>query len=110
MRVAKPSTFVPGRFGVSALLHVFSLYSWCIGTASGAQMDSEQLQAYLDEPIEPPPAGVVPNLHNPANLNGLYIFTLVMCLLPATLAVWMRMFTKLILIRSFDYEDCKFSI
>ena len=75
--------------------------------AGKAQISPEQFQTLQNGPAGPPPPGVAPNLHDPANLDGLVILTLILCLTFATLAISMRMFTKLFLIRSFDYEDCK---
>lgn len=72
-----------------------------------AQLTSQQLDALLNGPAGPPPPGVRPNFDDPANLNGLVILTLTLCLVFATLAVLMRTYTKLFLIRSWDYEDCE---
>ncbi len=72
-----------------------------------AQLSSQQLEALLNGPAGPPPPGVRSNFNDPANLNDLVILTLTLCLVFAALTVLMRTYTKLFLIRSWDYEDCK---
>lgn len=74
--------------------------------AATAQLSPQQLQALLNAPAGAPPAGVTPNFSDPTNLNGLVILVLVLCLVFATMAVLMRVYTKCFLIRSWDYEDC----
>lgn len=69
----------------------------------------EQLQALLNGPAGTPPAGVVPNFDNPPNLNAFLIVTLTLALTFGTLAILMRMYTKLFIVRSTAYEDCTFS-
>ncbi len=69
----------------------------------------EQLQALLNGPAGEPPAGVLPNFQNPPNFNTFLILTLTLVLTFGTLAILMRMYTKLFIIRSVDYEDCTFT-
>ncbi len=69
----------------------------------------EQLQALLNGPAGKPPAGVLPNFQNPPNLNAFLILTLTLVLTFGTLAILMRMYTKLFIIRSVAYEDCTFT-
>lgn len=71
------------------------------------QLSSQQLETLLNGPAGPPPPGASSNFDDPPNINGLVILTLTLCLVFATLAVLMRTCTKLFLIRSWDYEDCK---
>ena len=68
----------------------------------------EQLHALLNGPAGTPPAGVVPSPQNPPNLNASLIVTLTLVLTFGTLAVFMRMYTKVFIIRSVAYEDCTF--
>lgn len=68
----------------------------------------EQLRALLNGTAGKPPAGVMPNLQNPPNLNAFLILTLTLALTFGTLAILMRMYTKLFIIRSVAYEDCTF--
>lgn len=65
------------------------------------------IQALLNGPATKPPVGVMSNLENPPNLDATIIPVLAICLTAATLAVFVRMFTKLFLLRSVAYEDCK---
>lgn len=67
----------------------------------------EQVQALSNGPAGAPPAGVTPEFDNPPNLNTLVTITMVFCVSFATLAVLIRMYTKVFLIRSVAYEDCK---
>ena len=53
-----------------------------------------------------PPPGVVPNLVHPLYLHTLSQFTLVLCLAVSTIAVALRIFTKVYLMRKFRGEDC----
>ena len=75
-----------------------------------AQISSQQLEELLNGPAGSPPPGITPNFEDPANLNKAVILTLTLCLTFATLAMLMRIYTKLFLIRSWDYEDCELFI
>ena len=72
-----------------------------------ATSTSEQLQVLLNGPAGTPPVGITPNFDGPPNLNAFVTLTLTFCVTFTTLAVFMRMYTKLFLIRSIAYEDCK---
>ncbi|KAF6239921.1 hypothetical protein HO173_001529 [Letharia columbiana] len=63
------------------------------------------IQTLLNGPAGTPPAGVVPNFQDPPNLNAFLILTLTLVLTFGSLAVLMRMYTKLFIIRSVAYED-----
>lgn len=54
-----------------------------------------------------PPAGVISNFHDPPNLDVFVILTIVLCATFATLAVLLRMYTKIFIIRALAWEDCK---
>lgn len=86
-----------------------STLDWAMMASSTTALSSEQLQMVLDGPAESPPAGIVPNFKNPANLNALIALTTTLCMTFGTLAVLIRMYTKVFLIRSLAYEDCKLS-
>ena len=73
-----------------------------------AAPNAEQLQTLLNGPAGSPPTGVVPNFHNPPNINAFLPLTLTLALTFGTSAICMRMYTKLFIIRSIDYEDCMF--
>ena len=65
------------------------------------------LQKLLQGPAGPPPAGVVSNFDNPQNHHNILYVTAALTLSFATCAVSIRIFTKLFLLRSMGYEDCK---
>lgn len=65
------------------------------------------LEALLNGPAAPPPAGVTSDFTDPANLHLIGTVVLIICLTLSTLAVLMRMYTKLFVIRSIAPEDCK---
>ena len=68
---------------------------------------SEQLNILLEKPAGTPPAGVVPNFQNPANHTTAVISISVICGIAVTTAVAIRMYTKILLIKSIACEDCK---
>jgi hypothetical protein len=70
-------------------------------------LSPEELQILLNGPAATPPAGVVPNFDDPPTLDAIIIPILTLCLTLATLAVLARAYTKLFIIRSIAYEDCK---
>lgn len=65
------------------------------------------LEALLNGPAAPPPAGVTSDFTDPANLHVVGTVVLVLCLTLSMLAVLIRMYTKLFIIRSIAPEDCK---
>lgn len=69
----------------------------------------QRLQALLDGPAGTPPAGVTPKFEDPQNLNAFLTLTLTLTLTFGTLAVLMRIYTKLFIIRSIACEDCRFT-
>ena len=66
-----------------------------------------ELQKLLDGPALAPPLGVEPNFVDPPNLKTLGLVVIILCLILPTLAVWMRMYTKLRIIRQVVAEDCR---
>ena len=76
--------------------------------ASTAVPSPEQLQTLLNRPAGTSPTGVVPNFQNPPNLKAFLPLTLALAMSFGTLAVCIRMYTKLFIIRSVAYEDCMF--
>ena len=98
-----PST--PGIFTYSLSNRLPSRYT--MATPSPSQ-SPEQMQAeLLNGPAAKPPVGVVPNFVDPTNLDTAVITVLSVCLIIGTLAVLIRTYTKLMLIKSIAYEDCK---
>ena len=70
---------------------------------------AELLQSMLDGPAGTPPVGELPHLKNSQNLNAVFISSLALALTFGTLAVVMRMYTKMLIIQSLSHEDCEFS-
>ena len=73
-----------------------------------ALLTPEQLQELLNGPAGTPPLHVQPNFDNPTSLHVYAIPTLVLSLTISTVALVVRMYTKLRIIRSLVVEDCKF--
>lgn len=66
------------------------------------------LRTLLERPAMSPPAGVMPNLHNPVNLDVYVVVTITLCVAFATVAVLLRMYTKIFILRVLAWEDCEF--
>ena len=71
--------------------------------------EQEKMLALLNGPAGAPPPGMTPNLVNPPNLDAIIIPTLSLCITVTTIVVVIRLYSKLFLIRSIAYEDCKSS-
>lgn len=75
-------------------------------------MSPEQTQAalrtLLEGPAMSPPAGVVPNFDDPANLDVYFNVTITLCIAFSTVAVILRMYTKVCILRVLAWEDCEF--
>ena len=71
-----------------------------------ASMTPAQLQALLDGPAESPPPGVIPNFVDPPSIYPQIIVTLVLTLCISTLALAIRTYTKLRVIKAWHLEDC----
>lgn len=54
-----------------------------------------------------PPAGRIPNFHDPPNLDAFVALTIALCVAFGTLAVVLRMYTKVFILRALAWEDCK---
>ena len=68
-----------------------------------------EYQMLLDGPAGTPPAGVVPNFASPPNLHIYINLTISLCFIFATLACFIRMYTRMVLLRSVGYDDCECS-
>lgn len=66
----------------------------------------ELLEARLNGPAMAPPPGLYSNFIDPSNLDVYVIITLVFCMTFSTVAVLVRMYTKIFLIRKVLVEDC----
>lgn len=67
-----------------------------------------ETQMKLDSPALVPPPGVRPDFFDPGNLHVVIISDLALCISISTLVFWMRMYTKLFIIRKTGWEDCNF--
>ena len=76
-------------------------------TTPSTSLNPEQLQELLNGPAGTPPVGVIPNLDDPPNLDTYVILTITVCMTFATVAVLLRIYTKILITRSLAYEDCK---
>ena len=56
-----------------------------------------------------PPAGVIPDFDHAPNLDIYVTMTITLCVIFATLAVLLRMYTKVFILRVLAWEDCKFT-
>ncbi|KAI2473712.1 hypothetical protein F4781DRAFT_438336 [Annulohypoxylon bovei var. microspora] len=65
----------------------------------------EEREAYLDGPALEPPSGVQPNFINPPNHDGVMIGVVTMCLILATIVVFIRTYSKLFVEKKFRLED-----
>lgn len=66
------------------------------------------IQNQLDGPALAPPPGVTPNFVNPPSFFTFSVVVVTLCLLFSTLAICMRMYTKLYIIRRVVLEDYVF--
>ena len=73
-------------------------------TSAMAKVD---FQALLEGPAGIPPKGTRPEFANPSNLQAIFDSTLALCLIAATIVVFIRLYTKVFVIRSTTCEDCK---
>ncbi|KAL8724487.1 MAG: hypothetical protein Q9166_007921 [cf. Caloplaca sp. 2 TL-2023] len=64
-----------------------------------------QAQALLDGPAMAPPTGMKPNFTSPEDHHKLFVWTIVLTITVSTLALLMRMYTKIKIIRKVGWED-----
>lgn len=57
-----------------------------------------------------PPSGVTPNFVDPYSLRGYFILTFVMCVTITTIFISMRLYTKIIIIKAHEWEDCTYDM
>ena len=76
---------------------------------ANAPSTSEQLQieALLNEPASPPPAGTLPDFHKAAGLRTVFYLTIALSIAFSSSALLVRIYTKRFLLRSMGYDDCK---
>ncbi len=68
--------------------------------------NTQQLQALLNGPAMAPPPAVEPNFVNPKNEFVYFVLTIVLTVTISTLALLVRMYTKISIIRKVGWEDC----
>lgn len=73
-----------------------------------AATTAELLQAKLNGPAMAPPPGVTPNFIDPPNLRHIVVLVLTLCMSFSTVAILMRMYTKLFILRKTAFEDCRY--
>ena len=69
---------------------------------------AQKLQVLLDGPAMAPPRGLTSNFIDPQNRQHDIIVALTLCMTLAAIAILMRMYTKLFIIRKMASEDCEF--
>ncbi|KAI1173242.1 hypothetical protein F4777DRAFT_458345 [Nemania sp. FL0916] len=68
-------------------------------------LPKEQQQQLLAGPALAPPADIIPNYDNPPNQNDIAQATFVICLFFATFSFFVRMYARLVGLRSVNIED-----
>ena len=98
-------------FGLEAyLLHLIDSEGYHLSAnmaLPNVPLTPEQLQGLLNGPAEKPPAGTLPDFDDPSNMNHVQTVTLTLCISIATIALFLRMYTKVFLICKIAYEDCE---
>ena len=99
-----------------AILQSTPLESYCYFTAndmvalpatdSSANLPPAVVQALLNGPAAPPPNGAAALEKDPPNFHPVIVAVLTICHFFAALAILLRMYTKVLLIRSTGLEDC----
>ena len=74
---------------------------------SPTQVQAE-LRTLLEGPAMSPPAGVIPDFDHAPNLDIYVAMTITLCVIFATLAVLLRIYTKVFILRVLAWEDCRF--
>ncbi|KAI0467675.1 hypothetical protein F4859DRAFT_493251 [Xylaria cf. heliscus] len=93
---------------VSVFLIINNIAYW---TKANIAMDlipylpKEQQEALLAGPALAPPPGIIANFDNPPNRNGIAHLTFVICLFFATFSFIVRMYARLVGLRSVKLED-----
>ena len=87
-------------------LHFFNMATATIGMSPAQTLAA--LRTLLEGPAMSPPAGVVPDFDNPANLDNYATVCNALSIAFPTLAVVLRMYTKVFILRVLAWEDCGF--
>ncbi|KAI6080682.1 hypothetical protein F4821DRAFT_250997 [Hypoxylon rubiginosum] len=70
-----------------------------------SQLSPAQLAALMDQPAMPPPPGVTPNFEHRFNRNGLSISASTICLVASTVAILIRIYSRLVKMRTANIRD-----
>ena len=76
-------------------------------TLPSSPQDLAKALALLDEPAGPPPPGVKPTFVKDSSLSAPLVFSFAFCMIISTLFVLIRLYTKVAVMKSKSYEDCK---
>lgn len=68
---------------------------------------SQAMQSLLDSPAMAAPPGLEHNFAHPPSLKTDYYVDLTSCFIVSVVAVGIRMWTKILLIKKVNIEDCK---
>ena len=79
-------------------------------SSSTLRQSQTALEALLNAPAGTPPAGIQPSFDNPANLNTIVYITKVLAFTVTSLAVFIRIYTRHVILSSMKYDDCEYSI
>ena len=85
-------------------LHFFNMATATIGMSPEQTLAA--LRTLLEGPAMSPPAGVVPDFDNPANLDNYATVCNALGIAFATVAVVLRIYTKVFILRVLAWEDC----
>ena len=66
-----------------------------------------QIEALLNGPASPPPAGTLPDFQKPAGLETVFWINLALSFALPSLALFLRIYTRHFVLRSMGYDDCK---
>ena len=73
-------------------------------SSTGEQL---QIEALLNGPASPPPAGTIPDFQKPSGLETVSWVTLALGFALPSLALLFRIYTRHFVLRSMGYDDCK---
>jgi hypothetical protein len=112
---AFPVSNVAFRTGISTLhLLNYRLVYLLVNQAAGIStiivvMDNMNLTAPATTPAMAPPPGVTPNFVNGESLLTIAVVTVGLCMFSITLALVLRLFTKIFIAKSMGWDDCECS-
>ena len=66
-----------------------------------------QVEELLNGPGLAPPNGIIPNFKDPSSQKQVVIAANVICLVIASIGLFIRVYTKVFLVKRYGWEDCK---